>query len=351
MTTHKAYIYASVIFLGLVLAIAIVVNMNAGNSGQYIAKVNGEGIPIDEFKIYMKIVKKEKERLAGVTKPEEIKKLWAGPVDGSDPVVFARQEALELVIKLKLMDQKAKELGIKITAGDESLVEEKLKAQGSYDEIKKMGIDDKQIKVIVKNTALQLKLFNQITKDVNLTQKELDDFFAQNPDLLKRYKERRYSVRHILFSTRDESKKELPQDKQMQILQLAEQVYQKAKDGEDFSKLAKEYSQDPGSKDLGGNFEFIKGEAVKEFEDTAMSLKVGEISRPVKTIFGYHIIKLDSIIEPTQQELERVKVAYKDIKVEEKRNKTFEDSINKWRQEAKLEKNEGLMNSIDINEI
>ncbi len=344
--THKVYLYSSVIFLGLVLAIALIVNMNTGKSDQYVVKVNGQGVPLDEFKVYMKIVKKEKERLAGVAKSEEIKEFWAGPVDGSDPVVFARQEALDSVINLKVMDQKAKELGIKITADDESLVEEKFKAQGFLDEIKKMGIDDKQIKVIVRNTALQLKLYNHITRDVNLLQKELDDFFNRTPDLFKRY-----SVRHILFSTRDESDKDLPKDKQEQILQLAEQVYQKAKAGEDFSKLAKEYSQDPGSKDIGGKFEFYKGEAVQEFEDTAVSLKIGDISRPVKTRFGYHIIKLDSIIEPNEQELARMKIAYKDIKTEEKRNKTFEDSINKWRQESKLEKNEELLNSININEI
>jgi peptidyl-prolyl cis-trans isomerase D len=75
----------------------------------------------------------------------------------------------------------------------------------------------------------------------------------------------------------------------------AEEVYEKAtKPGADFAVLAKEYSQDPGSRENGGDLGwFARGRMVKEFEEAAFNLKVGQISEPVRSQFGYHIIKLE----------------------------------------------------------
>jgi peptidyl-prolyl cis-trans isomerase D len=73
----------------------------------------------------------------------------------------------------------------------------------------------------------------------------------------------------------------------------AEQVYQRAKSGEDFIKLAADNSDDPGNKFNGGSLGwFTKGAMVKEFENAVMNGKPGEIVGPVKTQFGFHIIKI-----------------------------------------------------------
>ena len=75
----------------------------------------------------------------------------------------------------------------------------------------------------------------------------------------------------------------------------AEEILQRAKSGEDFAKLAKEFSEDPGSKDKGGLYENIgEGAFVPEFEKTAFSLEPGQIApNLVESKFGYHIIKLE----------------------------------------------------------
>lgn len=79
--------------------------------------------------------------------------------------------------------------------------------------------------------------------------------------------------------------------------------------GSDFAELAKEHSEDPGSGAKGGSLgEFTKGTMVKEFGEALAKLKVGEISEPVKTIFGYHIIRLDGVKEAKTKTLEDVEV-------------------------------------------
>lgn len=73
----------------------------------------------------------------------------------------------------------------------------------------------------------------------------------------------------------------------------ADEVYAKVKAGEDFATLAKTYSQDPGTAANGGDLGFFgKGKMVPAFEDAAFALAVGSYSEPIRTVYGYHIIKV-----------------------------------------------------------
>ncbi len=107
-------------------------------------------------------------------------------------------------------------------------------------------------------------------------------------------------ARHILISTQPpppapgakpgEQPKALSKE---EARKKAEEVLAKARKGEDFAALAKQYSDDPGSKDKGGEYTFSKGQMVPEFETAAFALQPGQISDLVETQFGYHIIKLE----------------------------------------------------------
>jgi parvulin-like peptidyl-prolyl isomerase len=98
---------------------------------------------------------------------------------------------------------------------------------------------------------------------------------------------------HILLATKDPSTHEdVSADKKAAKHKQAEDLLKRARAGEDFAKLAKEFSEDPGSKDKGGEYQFARGQMVKEFETAAFALNTNQVSDIVTTSFGYHIIKL-----------------------------------------------------------
>jgi len=96
------------------------------------------------------------------------------------------------------------------------------------------------------------------------------------------------TVRHILLLTQSKSDSE-----KAEARKKIEDILAKAKAGEDFAALAKQYSEDPGSKDNGGLYEdIVRGQMVKPFEDAAFSVPVGQISGVVETDYGYHILQI-----------------------------------------------------------
>ena len=98
---------------------------------------------------------------------------------------------------------------------------------------------------------------------------------------------------HILLSTQDPTTHEelSPEKKDAKHKQM-EELLKRARAGEDFAKLARDSSEDPGSKSRGGEYQFARGEMVKEFENAAFGLNTNQISDIVTTSYGYHIIKL-----------------------------------------------------------
>jgi peptidyl-prolyl cis-trans isomerase C len=127
-------------------------------------------------------------------------------------------------------------------------------------------------------------------------------------------------ARHILVESEDEAKK----------------AYERVKGGEDFGKVAKELSKDPGSSDGGDLGWFTKDRMVKEFADAAFALKPGELSQPVKSQFGWHVIKLEERRQKAVPTFDQVKPQIANFLT----RKSQQDLILKLRSEAKIEKAE-----------
>ncbi|MCU7938852.1 MAG: SurA N-terminal domain-containing protein [gamma proteobacterium symbiont of Bathyaustriella thionipta] len=141
-----------------------------------------------------------------------------------------------------------------------------------------------------------------LAKDVQVTDEQINKYYQDN---LPQYTQpERRKASHILFTlptdadtdTKDKTKEE------------AQNVLDKINSGSDFSEMAKEHSQDPGSADNGGDLGFFaKGEMVPAFEQSAFSLNPGDISDLVESSFGFHIIKLTSIEGGKSKPLDTVK--------------------------------------------
>ncbi|MFC2250879.1 peptidylprolyl isomerase [Labrys portucalensis] len=124
-------------------------------------------------------------------------------------------------------------------------------------------------------------------------------------------------ARHILVASEDDAKK----------------VEARLKAGEDFAKVAKEVSKDPGSAEQGGDLGwFTKDRMVKEFAEAAFGMKPGEVSQPVKSQFGYHIIKLEERRPQAPPALDRVKQQISDYLTQ----KTQQEVFAKLRAAAKI---------------
>lgn len=103
------------------------------------------------------------------------------------------------------------------------------------------------------------------------------------------------SVRHILITTEERSDEEAKK--------LADELAERLRNGEDFATLAKEYSEDPGSVENGGLYEDVSiNNWVPEFKEAAATLEIGTISDPVKTDYGYHVMKVEERRELTLEE-------------------------------------------------
>lgn len=121
-------------------------------------------------------------------------------------------------------------------------------------------------------------------KDIPASDAEVQKYYQQNQNSFK--EDEQVKARHILLRTANKDENE--------IKKQAEALYNRIKAGEDFAALAKQYSEDPSSAVNGGDLGyFSKGRMIKEFEEAAFSLKNNEVSQPVKTLFGYHIIKVE----------------------------------------------------------
>ncbi|MDI6870407.1 MAG: peptidylprolyl isomerase [Bacillota bacterium] len=122
----------------------------------------------------------------------------------------------------------------------------------------------------------KLVLDRLAVKGVTVSDEEIAQYFEQNQEELGEPEQVR--ARHILVTEEEEAKK----------------LIEELKAGADFAKLAAEHSKDPGSQGHGGDLGFFRrGELVPEFEAVAFALKPGEVSSPVKTEFGWHVIKVE----------------------------------------------------------
>lgn len=182
-----------------------------------------------------------------------------------------------------------------IQVGDDEIASYYEENQDAYLKPEKMSIN-----------YLELNL-DTISENIEVDEDELLAYYEENVESFISTEKR--EARHILLSTNNNE----DEDEQ---LAKAESLLEQLRGGYDFAELAKENSQDPGSASNGGSLGVIEpGQMVPEFDQAAFSLAQDEISEPIRTQFGYHIIQVVNVEEPVQQSFEEVKF---DLMLEER---------------------------------
>ncbi len=185
-----------------------------------------------------------------------------------------------------------------------------------------------------------------IDREIKVHQKVTDadarKFYAENPTLFREPELVRAA--HILISTRDTiTGKPLAPELKLEKRRLAQKIAERARAGEDFAKLAREFSEDTGSKDRGGEYTFPRAKddprhaMVPEFEAAAFSMKPNQISDVVETSYGYHVIKLLEKIPPKKIEYSQVEDRIKQTLLREAVEKALPDYIDKLRKESNVQ--------------
>jgi foldase protein PrsA len=203
----------------------------------------------------------------------------------SRPTFDSRLEAspmgrtvLQQLVQEMLIQQYAKTNNITVTDAEIDARENQIKANfpsGSWDEmLKARGLTETDVRSALRE---QIILDKALSKDVTIKPAQIADYFNKNHASFDKPAE--VTARHILVPN----------------LALANQVEADLKAGQSFASLAQKYSTDPGSKDKGGELgTFRRGQMVPAFDKYAFSAPIGQISPPIKSPFGYHIIQVES---------------------------------------------------------
>ena len=203
-------------------------------------------------------------------------------------------------------------------------------------EAKRLKIDQKpnvkqNIDEIVNRILMQALIEEEVYKNITATDKEIEEYYKNNPDESKIPE--KVKVSHILIKVDTKATEEVKKEKK----KTAEEILAKAKAGEDFSELAKQYSEDKKTSKRGGVMAFFaKGSKGPEFGEAAFNLKKDTISDLVLTKKGYHIIKLLDKKEGKKKTLKEATTNIRNKVKQKKRKEGYEKMMADLKEKNKV---------------
>jgi peptidyl-prolyl cis-trans isomerase C len=246
------------------------------------------------------------------------------------------RQILDDLITEKLVNKAA--AGITVPQSDVDAQIARLKAQFPSEEdfskqLEQVGQTPEQFSETVRKMLQQQRwLQSQLTGKAEVSDEEAKKFYEENKSEFEQPETVKAS--HILFRVNKEDSEEVVNQK----LKAAQSAEARAKKGEDFTALAKELSEEPGAKESGGDLGFFpKDRMVPEFAEVAFSEKVGDISDPVRTQFGWHVIKVTEKKPAGTLPYEEVKAQLISYLKAKKQEEAAQEVLKSLRDSAKIE--------------
>jgi parvulin-like peptidyl-prolyl isomerase len=295
----KRRLLRSITVICIIAALAISTVLISGCSST-VATVNGIEVKQSEVDAYINFIL--------VQDPE-------GTADLSEvEMTELESNIIDSLLVVKLLEQYAEENSIVVTQGE---IDEQMDAIiASYpsesdfeSDLKAKNIDQGFLEYELKSQLLRTKIFADATSGIITTEELVEEYYEDNRDTMF-VVPIRVRVSHILSifpwveDTNLEENEQAKENAREKMQFVAEQI----ENGAEFGDMAREYSDDTASSVDGGDLGFItEGQMVEEFEKTAFSLEVGEVSNIIETEFGYHILKVFDREEGRIQEYDEVK--------------------------------------------
>ncbi|MCQ6273965.1 peptidylprolyl isomerase [Bacillus sp. V3B] len=231
-------------------------------------------------------------------------------------------ETLSYLIDNKIVDIEADKQNIAIS--DKEIDEEMQVYMDSYGGeesfnsiLEQSGVSKEDIETDIVN---YLKIVKLLESDIEISDKEMETYFEENKESYNEAEQ--VEASHILVEEEE----------------TAKEVKEQLSAGEDFTDLAREYSTDTSNAENGGELGFFgQGEMVAEFEDVAFSMNIGDISEPVQTDYGYHIIHVTDKKEATEAVYEDHKEEIKQILFDEAIQTEYTSWITDKRESLEIE--------------
>jgi len=303
------------IAVAALVALVVLVATACGGSDQSVpsdAVAVVDGVPV---------TKTDLEGLLGRAKATYKTQKRAFPKAGTPDYQSLQTQAVAFLVQRAEYDNRAEEL--KLTVTDEEIdarIDQVKKqsfagSQAKLDkQLKEQGYTKASLRADIRAQLLSEKIYDSVTKDAKVTDADIAKYYQQNKSQYSQAESR--DVRHILVKTKAQ----------------ADKIYAQLKAGASFATLAKKYSQDPGSKDNGGKLTITRGQTVAPFDTTAFQLTTNQISKPVKTQYGYHVIQpLSDVRPPTTTPLKDAKPQIEAQLLDKAKN----DAITKWTNDVK----------------
>ena len=208
------------------------------------------------------------------------------PKAGTPEYQDLKTRAVSFLVQRYQFRAEAEEMGVEVSDEDVQKELDKIKKE-SFDgsdkklqeALKREGLTEEEARAELRDRLLQEKLYEKVTEGVKVSEQEIEEYYEKNKQQFSQPATR--NVRHILVKTKAK----------------ADDLYAQLQDGGNFAALAKQHSTDKSSAKSGGKIPVTKGSTVPPFDKVAFELTTGEISKPVKTQFGWHVIKADTAVK------------------------------------------------------